>query len=309
MDQQVLSTLELVAQVFQHLDGGSLMRCRKVNTLFDLVAQEEWRARVHAHTAPFVCDVSHFYFLLGGVEGVVSGSTALAVILSGSEFDGFLQPTSDLDVYLPTEVGRDEIVRHLVSSEGYRVDSGTTSSGEELWKRKPDTIISLTRLTRVAGDVKHSVDIVVGTDHAATTPILSFWGSLVMNYISETSIVCLYPRLTLRGRFFTRPGIQADIISDPLQKYIDRGFHRVHRTQHSGFCGSRQSYCPGRFRFTEDAASMRVDWQSRGGAYLPYGLRSPSSVPSAYWKWSTCTRVIYDKPYEDTSDGCVVGRL
>ncbi|VDB88552.1 unnamed protein product [Peniophora sp. CBMAI 1063] len=310
MAPSALSLPELLEQIFRHFDARTLLAVGRVSTLFNTMAQEEWRYRVHKYTGPFVTDVNHFYFILGGVEGVVSGSTALAVILRGSPFGDFLSPTSDLDIYVPSQAASDEMVRYFAEFEGYQVDSTTVASGDHVMKRKPESIVSLTRLRRVKDDLVRSVDIIVGAKDAATTPLFSFWGSLVMNYISATSVVCSYPRLTLDGRFFVRPGVARSSIAEPLDKYRSRGFISALHRGHSAGCKSLQSYCPGRFRHTEDPASMRVDWQSRPGYTLPYCVKSPSSVPAAYWKWETCSFVKYDLPYEEISkDGCAVGRL
>ncbi|KZV64120.1 hypothetical protein PENSPDRAFT_691047 [Peniophora sp. CONT] len=303
------SVPEIVDNVLFYADADTLVRLRSVSTLFEAVCQEQWRKRVHSTTRPFIADVSAFYELLGGLEGLVSGSVALAVLSIASPRDGFLGPTSDLNVYVPTEFARDEIVRHLMGKEGYSVSHGTSSSAEELWLRKPEAVSTLTRLSRTGSTSVHCVDIVVGAQHAATGPVSSFWGTLVMNYISATSVVSLYPTLTLRGRFFTKPIAHAEDVADVVTKYELRGFQMAAFVHDPSVCTRNGSYCPGSFRHTEDGACLRVEWHNRGIS-LPFGVRAPSSVPSSYWKWGRCNFLSYQWPYEDPdSDGCVIGRL
>lgn len=301
-------TYDVVLQVFFYLDATSLVRMRSVSTLFEHAVQEEWRSRVYQCVRPFLVDASGFFSLLGSFEGVVSGSTALSVLMLASRHEASSPNTSDLDVYVPTEVARDEIVRHLVASSEYVVDRSSPRFAESSWEGTPATVLSLTRLKRTRGPTISWVDVVVGAHQSALSPIVSFWGSLVMNYISATSVVSLYPTTTLNGQFFIRPNATAERVARPLQKYIDRRFTVATVHHDPTRCPSVTSACPGVFRKTEDAGCLRVDWIGRGRR-LPYGFRSQNSVPACYWKLSRCQFVRYCAPFDGDEWEDVVGRL
>ncbi|KZV60654.1 hypothetical protein PENSPDRAFT_694077 [Peniophora sp. CONT] len=228
------SERNLVSLIIHYLDAETLIRVRPVSTLFDGVVQDEWRNRVYQYTSPFLDRVSHFYDILGTVEGVVSGSTALAVILSGSPRDGFIEQSSDLDVYVPTESAHDVILHYLVRIEGYEIDHTTSSSSADDSGDSFRRIASLTKLTRNVNGQLRSVDLIVGAGQCATESILWFWGTLVMNYISATSVVSIYPRTTLQGLFITHPTATDARLGQPISKYKRRHFlqqHYVHREE------------------------------------------------------------------------------
>ena len=89
---------DIIACVLYYLDARSLAHIRSVSRLYDISVQAEWSRRVCLHTQPFVTRIKAFYVFLGSMECVVSGSVALAVLLTASSYDGFLEDTSDLDV-------------------------------------------------------------------------------------------------------------------------------------------------------------------------------------------------------------------
>ena len=232
-----------------YLDTESLMRVRLVSTLFEGAAQDECAARVRQYTRPFVNNIRSFYSLLGALDGVVSGSAALAVLMAGSERDDFVESSSDLDVYVPSYHARDAVLAFLERYEGYAVDHGRAAAAEQYASTKPSHIASLSRLSRRDGDLVRCVDIIVGSQHSATTPLTSFWGTLVMNYISSTTIVCLYPRMTLAGHFFVNPIASVERLERPLAKYRRRGFHQIEFSHGKADCTAERTYCIGAFRF------------------------------------------------------------
>ena len=140
---------------------------------------------------------------------VISGSTALAVLLGG-EF-----VPQDLDIYVDAEGFTTMLV--FLMNHGYQVVIGPHYAHNKIYPGSKN-ILTLKR----EGE-EEKIDLIGTTEHVLTT-ITQFHSTAVMNYISFYGIVCLYPEWTLRRyALVTRRNVPCRIVD----KYRARGFKMV----------------------------------------------------------------------------------
>ncbi|KAG6908377.1 hypothetical protein DXG01_004875 [Tephrocybe rancida] len=184
-------------------------------------------------------NVDSFRTLLLRTRAVISGSTVLHFILR----DNHWRP-ADFDLYTPFGTGY-AIVHWLVNNEGYKVVSDgsrsfifhphtvTAPPGPCDWTTDLVATASVHRNTRQTNkyDSTNSdiyrvyklcstkntfVDVIESIKPSFLPPITRFHSTIVMNYLSPTSLVVLYPDLT-----FKREGILQYRDTNTLESYDD----------------------------------------------------------------------------------------
>ena len=139
---------------------------------------------------------------------VISGSTALAVLLGG-EF-----VPQDLDIYVDAK-GFNAMLVFLMNHR-YQVVVPQPHYAHK--KKYPDSKIVLTLKRDGEGE---KIDLIGTTEVHVLTTITQFHSTAVMNYITSYGIVCLYPEWTMRRNgLVTRRNVPNEI----LDKYRGRGF-------------------------------------------------------------------------------------
>jgi hypothetical protein len=137
---------------------------------------------------------------------VISGSTALAVLLGG-EF-----VPQDLDIYV-NDKGFDAILVFLIN-HGYQVVKARPYNALEKKYPESKTILTLKR----DGE---KIDLIRTTEDHILATVTQFHSTVVMNYITFYGIFCLYPEWTMRRKaLVTRRNVSCKI----LDKYQIRGF-------------------------------------------------------------------------------------
>lgn len=203
--------------------------------------------------------------------------------------DGWTK-TSDLDVYVPNKRALKTMRKYLRDRDGYeplpipKLDEG------RYWE-DPACIKSLTRLRSPLYNAH--IDIICAQGNAATLPITAFWGTPVMNFITGTKLVVLYPRMTLDGRGFYNPHSHPDRRRESIAKYSARGITVTAFPHDRKQCTDPDNYCPETFRYTQDTQTMCVSWSAAEKspsvtAKTPSFRHVEYVVTPTYWRWSTC---------------------
>ncbi|VDB99226.1 unnamed protein product [Peniophora sp. CBMAI 1063] len=299
---------ELVAATLHYVDTLSLARLSHVNFSLRALCQAELRNRIVREVGKHVKDPRRLLTMLGEAGGVVSGSTALAVALAGSAWDdvGGWQSMSDLDVYLPGEEHLLPLVTALCETEGYEAVDLPNKDDQSYWEDQA-RIRSITRLRN--STYSTHIDIICAWGGAATLTLPAFWGTIVMNFITNTALVVSYPGLTFEGRGFVNDGVQRDRTERNRRKYESRGFTVGAYKHDDEACSSDHTYCPSLLRYTEDAQSMKMIWNDEG-ARRKYHANSPAlrgtefTTTPSFWRWSHCEKITGDH-----GGGYMVGRL
>jgi hypothetical protein len=144
--------------------------------------------------------------ILAATGAVISGSTALAVLVGG-EF-----VPQDLDIYVNAK-GFTTMLAFLLD-HGYQVIPTPHYAHK---KKYPNSKKNLTLKRNGEGE---KIDL-IGTEGHVISTITQFHSTAVMNYIAFYGIVCLYPEWTMRRNgLVTRGNMPYEI----LNKYRGRGF-------------------------------------------------------------------------------------
>ena len=142
---------------------------------------------------------------------VISGSTALAVLLRG-EF-----VPQDLDIYVNAK-GFTAVLAFLMNHGYHVVISQPHYAAHKKNYPNSEYVLTLKRDGELEG-VK--IDLIGTTEAHVLATITQFHSTSVMNYIAFYGIVCLYPEWTMqRNGLVTRRNVSYKI----LDKYRGRGF-------------------------------------------------------------------------------------
>ena len=237
-------------------DTKSLLSCARTCRYFQAVVTVEMRLRSITLLEGFVGDrVRHFNGLLRLHDAVVSGSLALAL---------FLWPTDwkpgDLDIY----VGNTSYVAFVADFERHfpvTLDADFTS-----WGRPNYTGIKGVR--RYLTATGRRFDLIRSKDVCAVAPLLYFWSSAVVNFITPHGAVCGYPTLTLSAQGLVKAATPNEKELTARSKYEKRG---VRFTDVDNWCPSGQAVRSGHRVFVDNAllvVDFRTVWTT-GPTSLP----------------------------------------
>jgi hypothetical protein len=196
---------------------------------------------------------------MAATGAVISGSTALAVLLRG-EF-----VPQDLDIYVNAEGFTAMLM--LLMDHGYQV---VTPWPHYAHKEKYPGSKKVWTLLREG----EKIDLIRTAEAHALSTITQFHSTPVMNYIAFYGIVCLYPEWTMRrSGLVTRASVPHKI----LDKYRRRGFKMAYKSAElakydaSHSCGEH-ACCPKTRRDLQDGLSLFIPFDSRAtGVCEPEG--------------------------------------
>ncbi|VDB88556.1 unnamed protein product [Peniophora sp. CBMAI 1063] len=283
---------EILVRILPFLDASSLMALAQCSSALKAAVCVAWRARIYRKTERHVSDAPLFYDVLEGLSGVVSGSTALSVLFGGDVDDGLPEwaTGSDLDVYVPTLDAQVTLLQHLQERDEYMEVPLVSEVDDRYWEN-PAVIASVTRLEspRFHGNI----DVICARGGSSIMPVVSFWSTLVMNFITRSRLVVLYPRTTLRLEGYSNPSSDPAKVLACSRKYSARGF-TLHDFPHSpDGCEGVRGYCPSMLRYTEDSLTLTIRWNDDAPEPLVQA-RSPAFgeerfvVQPAFWTWGSC---------------------
>ena len=172
-----------------------------------------------------------FFQKLADVDGVVSGSAALHLLLPAATTNW---TPSDLDLYVPRSGY--SALESWIARQGYCIS--------HIGARNGNTYLFSTMEQRLRfSNGVHTIEIIVSKTEAACAPIFHFHSTAVMNFVTANGIFCAYPKLTLAYLSMVNPApIYCDAFQlhtmDALRKYENRGFTYVSWGNDSGEKGT-----------------------------------------------------------------------
>ena len=204
--------------------------------------------------ARYQIDWSALRAIMVATGAVISGSTALAVLLRG-EF-----VPQDLDIYVNAK-GFTAVLAFLVN-HGYRVVISESRPHYAHKKKYPNSKYVLTLKSDGEGE---KIDLIGTTEEHVLATITQFHSTSVMNYIAFYGIVCLYPEWTMRKNgLVARRNVSYKI----LDKYRQRGFKIAYTSAELSKydidhdCG-KHICCPRTRRDLRDGFSLFIPFDDR----------------------------------------------
>lgn len=204
-------------------DIDSLLRCAQTCSLLRTAVAAEIQTCLVALLQPFFGErVPHWKGLLRLHGAIMSGSVALALFASPVDWK-----PGDLDVYVANQSYRSFII-DLERFFPVVLEADMT-------RRFPGTYTGIKRVRRYITSTGKRLEIIQSRSTSAALPLLYFWSSVVVNFITPRGAVCTFPKLTL-----SRVGLVTNDIHKKAvcakKKYQDLGFKFVEvdswRTRH-----------------------------------------------------------------------------
>lgn len=275
--------LEAMERCLHFLDGKSLVVASSVCIALRQLVRREWRTRIYKRTEQHVGNAAEFYRVLGEARGIVSGSSALSVFSAGAGHEDVNAWTmeSDLDVYVPNDRALRIVTTYLSRNDGYDIVPMSLTKDEAYWE-DASGITSITRLC--SPSFASHIDIISAAADAVTLPIATFWSTLVMNYITDDTVVCLYPQTTLQREGLLNPSACRVRAERCAEKYVKRGFSIRNFNEND----PDECYRARDKRDTTDARALRVQWAADEREQM-----KDCGIKHSHWQWSAdCARFI-----------------
>ncbi|KAJ3474297.1 hypothetical protein NLI96_g12537 [Meripilus lineatus] len=174
---------------------------------------EELNRRFNGMLAAYVANPARFREMLDKTESAISGSFIVRFVEGdGDWWEG------DMDIYV--DIISLQMVLALLELEGYTVQLGRNDS--PLYERAGGCIHEVVKLTNSTR--RRSIDVIVSSKKISIYPIVDFWGTHVMNFLTGSAICVAYPD-TLNKIGYVIPGRIVDWkIPILLGKYERRGY-------------------------------------------------------------------------------------
>ena len=159
--------------------------CAATCSLLRSAVAAEFRIRLAMLLVPFFGHhVRHWNGLLRLHGAIMSGSVALALFLSPIDW-----VPGDLDVYIGDEAYF-PFVTDLERTFPVVLEADMT-------RRHPGVYTGIKRVRRYRTATGKRLEIIQSRSSSSMAPLLYFWSSLVMNFITPHGAVCAFPKHTL----------------------------------------------------------------------------------------------------------------
>ena len=190
----------------------SLLRCAQTSRSWRSLVSAELRRRFAHILRRFFGDRSADFLHVLSVHGaIISGSTALAFLSSPDRWC-----PGDMDVY----VGCDNYRQFLQALHDYRLAAFASDTGS----RGSSSSGGISAVRRYTTPTCERLDVIQSITPNPVHPLLYFWGSLVVNFLTPRGAVCAYPSHTLNHKAFATDISYSPKLLAAREKYESRGF-------------------------------------------------------------------------------------
>lgn len=201
-----------MTHVLRHCDTVSLVRCAQTTHQLRSLAADELRLRFISIIRHFFGNRTHdFLVLLTTHRGLISGSSALAFL---SWPDVWIP--GDIDVY----VGTDEYPKFVQSLK----DMQLAAIEVDFTSQRRSSYAGIASVRRYLTPMHQRLDVIRSATSNAAHPLLYFWGSLVVNFLTSRGAVCAFPAHTLNRKALVTDISYSEKLVAARNKYESRGF-------------------------------------------------------------------------------------
>ncbi|KAJ7446253.1 hypothetical protein B0H11DRAFT_2249067 [Mycena galericulata] len=262
---------EITLRILSGLDFADQLRVARSSRLGAGFAAVSFQDRASRLLDRFRLRFVDIRLLLAATGAIISGSTVVALLHSGTSF----QP-GDLD-FFTRDRGGYIVVQFLAAAAGYKMISCTGPYDCAKGVTRIYTLqeeVGSQKINVIEGFTNNPLDIVV---HFHSTPVFGAWTSKGF-WHGE-------PELTLDNIAITTPyllpvvgGVDNNHVQSILSKYMDRGFaYSFNEYEQPHVCGV-DLRCPASLRSSDDEGCLVFDW--------PTWDLSAHSVPFIHVSWA-----------------------
>ena len=179
------------------------------------IANSVLRYRFRQLVKPFVCDIPAFSNALRKHGAVISGSLALYYFVGCNDWY-----PNDMDVY----VSYDEFPAFIRAVETDPSILFVASPSTPDSKLTTSNSLDIAEVRKYITPTKRSVDVIRSRRPTPLSPLVSFWTSLLVNFLTPDCVVSAFPRMVFNGRGYVKEfGMNARDTA-AMRKYSGRMF-------------------------------------------------------------------------------------
>ncbi|KIJ31918.1 hypothetical protein M422DRAFT_53146 [Sphaerobolus stellatus SS14] len=271
--------------ILGHCSLFTLVKIAPLHPNFSTYVKVHMRRRFEATLGKYLSDPAGFGDVMRTHGAVVSGSSALNIMLGTSSWS-----SKDLDIYV--RKGETVSITTFLLRDGYTCHCprfreplqlleplvGYLSMLEDQHVRR---ILQFRKQT--SNGTVLTIDIIESNTFSAISPITEFHCTAVMNYISGDAILCMYPILTGQGVAIMQDRHAKDR-DTWIEKYTSRGFRVMESVAELRRpCGSA---CPTAVRTLGDPESLYLNFDQAESTTSPFpGTQDASDFgwPIVHW--------------------------
>ena len=179
------------------------------------IANAVLRDRFRHLVKPFVCDVAAFSGALREHGAVISGSLALYFFVHG---DGWYP--NDMDIYVSYEE-YPAFLRTMESHPSIRFVASPRTPASSI--RSSDSL-DIAEVRKYTTPTNRSVDVIRSRRANPVSPLVSFWTSLLVNFIASDCFASAFPRMVFNGKGYIKEVGMNARDEAALRKYTSRRF-------------------------------------------------------------------------------------
>lgn len=268
---------DVLNRIYHFCSLPTLSRFRGCSRQCDVSATAEVDHRYKTVLGDFIQDHLGFRKELDVSLSVISGSAALRIVAGG-----WTRTPRDLDLYAP-KTSFFHILGYLVHIESYTIVSFTDH----------DYLNGVARVVRLSRNERF-IDLIQSRSGTATVPIMNFWSTAHMVFVSGFSVGVAYPSLLERDRALLNP-IRDDITHQQMVTLLEK----VHALglqfrptegswdeantplDHAG--QSRPATCPLTVRWIGDQHCLRFDLGDNGHRAEQWARALPGPGFTTVW--------------------------
>ncbi|KII82798.1 hypothetical protein PLICRDRAFT_47483 [Plicaturopsis crispa FD-325 SS-3] len=225
--------------------------------------------RVLDVVTPFFADAPDFLRVLQSTNAIVSGSSALRVIVGRADWH-----PRDMDIYVSSR--HRAVMYAYLNRCGWRYVSLRSLPDRAHIERVVGYMVAGVSKVLTFACGSHHLDVLVCETPNPVEAIFHFHSTIVMNFFSARGIFCAYPSLVdIRLSLVNHRVIDYDVYPHPsvlrsLQKYSSRGYRFAAEAPMVHACPETYS-CYDRLRVTSDGGclSIQVSFELGENAFEP----------------------------------------
>ena len=219
------------------------------------------RSRYRGLVQPFVPNVHAFSEALRRHGAVLSGSVALYYFIPCDNWF-----PNDLDVY----VSYDEFpafVRTLQDDPALQFKMLPTLEGVQL---STSLSLDVAEIKKLSTPSHRVVDIIRSRRSTPVSPLIQFWTSMLVNFVTPDVCVAAFPRMVFNGRGFVKEFGMSSRNEAAMRKYTSRDFQP----------GKKFAFVPELWGTWKDPSYWQRDYFSdRGALVIDFRSRVHDSMP------------------------------